>query len=325
MLAVQVFHVFLFNVLPVFAMVGAGMLLARIYDPDIRTLSKLVFFFLLPPFVFVSLYERPISLESGKAFLFGSILTGIMWGGGVLFSRWRRYPRELEASFASTVMFSNAGNVGIPLAILVFSSPPFVVGEGIPWLDQALTVHMMVWLVQSLGLNTLGFAIAGSARSSWKTGMLRVFRMPVVYAVLLVFLAKALPFLRLQGFPLWPALLSFRDAYVGVTLLTLGVQLYRTRWSLGNRPMYYASFFRLILSPFLGLLLIFLMGFSGIAAQVLFISSALPTAVVTALIAVEYDLHPDFATSTVMCSTLLSALTLPVVVVLAQFFFPFTH
>jgi len=321
---VHVFQVFLFNVFPVFAIVGAGILFARLYDPDLRSLSKLVFFFLLPPFVFVLLYERSVSMESGKAFLFGLLLTLLLWGGGVLFSRWRGYPRELEASFASTVMFSNAGNVGIPLAILVFSSPPFLVGESTPWLDQALTVHMMVWLVQNLGLNTLGFAIAGSARSSWKSGLLRVFQMPVVYAVLLAFCAKALPF-HLQSFPLWSSLLSLRDAYVGITLLTLGVQLYRTQWSFRNRPMYYATFFRLLLSPALGFALILLMGFSGIAAQVLFISSALPTAVVTALIAVEYDLHPDFAASTVMCSTIFSAVTLPLTVVLGQFFFPFTH
>ncbi len=320
----QVFQVFLFNVLPVFALVGAGMLFARLYNPDLRSLSKLVFFFLLPPFVFVLLYERSISLESGKAFLFGLFLTLLLWGGGVLFSRWRGYPRELEATFASTVMFSNAGNMGIPLAMLVFSSSPFVVGETTPWLDEALTIHMMVWLVQSLGLNTLGFAIAGSARSSWKSGMLRVFRMPVIYAVFLAFLAKALPF-QLQAFPLWPALLSLQDAYVGVTLLTLGVQLHRTRWSLRDRPMYYATFFRLLLSPALGFGLILLMGFSGIAAQVLLIASALPSAVVTALIAVEYDLHPDFGASTVMCSTIFSAITLPLVVVLAQIFFPFVR
>jgi predicted permease len=321
---VQVFQVFLFNVFPVFALVGAGMLFARLYNPDLRSLSKLVFFFLLPPFVFVLLYERSISLESGKAFLFGLLLTFLLWGGGVLFSRWRGYPRELEATFASTVMFSNAGNMGIPLAMLIFSSSPFVVGEMTPWLDEALTIHMMVWLVQSLGLNTLGFAIAGSARSSWKSGMLRVFQMPVIYAVFLAFLAKALPF-QLQAFPLWPALLSLQDAYVGVTLLTLGVQLYRTRWSLRDRPMYYATFFRLLLSPVLGFGLILLMGFSGIAAQVLLISSALPSAVVTALIAVEYDLRPDFGASTVMCSTIFSAITLPLVVVLAQNLFPFVH
>ena len=321
----QVFQVFLFNVFPVFAIVGAGILFARLYDPDLRSLSKLVFFFLLPPFVFVLLYERSVSLESRrKAFLFGVLLTFFLWGGGVFFSRWRGYPRELEATFASTVMFSNAGNMGIPLAILVFSSSPFVVGEMTPWLDEALTIHMMVWLVQNLGLNTLGFAMAGSARSSWKSGMLRVFQMPVIYAVLLAFLAKALPF-QLQVLPLWPTLLSLQDAYVGVTLLTLGVQLHRTQWSLRNRPMYYATFFRLLLSPALGFLLILLMGFSGIAAQVLFISSALPTAVVTALIAVEYDLHPDFAASTVMCSTIFSAVTLPLTVVLSQIFFPFTH
>ena len=60
----------------------------------------------------------------------------------------------------------------------------------------------------------------------------------------------------------------------------------------------------------------------GIMAQVMIISAGLPTAVNTALIAVEFDNKPDFASQTVMISTLLSSVTLTVVIYFATKMFP---
>ncbi|MNP05096.1 hypothetical protein D3C76_970390 [compost metagenome] len=52
------------------------------------------------------------------------------------------------------------------------------------------------------------------------------------------------------------------------------------------------------------------------------ISSALPTAVNTALIAVERKNHPDFASQAVMVATLSSAVTLVLVVYISRIIFP---
>jgi len=52
------------------------------------------------------------------------------------------------------------------------------------------------------------------------------------------------------------------------------------------------------------------------------ISSGVPTAVNTALIAVDYDNCPGFASQTVLLSTLLCTLTLPAVIYTARILFP---
>ena len=54
------------------------------------------------------------------------------------------------------------------------------------------------------------------------------------------------------------------------------------------------------------------------------ISSSVPAAVNTALIAVECDNYPDFASQVVMVSTLLSSVTLVVVIYFARLLFPIT-
>lgn len=60
---------------------------------------------------------------------------------------------------------------------------------------------------------------------------------------------------------------------------------------------------------------------TGIAAKTLMISSSLPTAVNTALIAIERKNYPDFASQAVMSATLCSAITLVLVVYISRIIF----
>ena len=70
------------------------------------------------------------------------------------------------------------------------------------------------------------------------------------------------------------------------------------------------------------MLIIHALSMEGIVAQVLFISSGLPTAVNTALIAVEYDNYPDFVSQVVMTSTLLSAVSIVFIIYAARILYP---
>ena len=69
-------------------------------------------------------------------------------------------------------------------------------------------------------------------------------------------------------------------------------------------------------------ILINLFKFEGIIAKVAFISSSVPTALNTALIAVECNNNKDFAAQTVMLSTALSAITMAGVVYISSLMFP---
>jgi predicted permease len=83
-----------------------------------------------------------------------------------------------------------------------------------------------------------------------------------------------------------------------------------------------AVFTRLLVGPALAVILIHLLGFSGVIAQTLFIAYSVPTAVNTALIAVECRNHQDFASQVVVVSTVFSSITLSLAVFLARIIFP---
>ena len=73
-------------------------------------------------------------------------------------------------------------------------------------------------------------------------------------------------------------------------------------------------FIRLILSPFLGFLLVLAMGIKGELAQALIIGVSTPSAVNTAILAREFNNEPDYAAKIVFYSTLLSGLSMSLVI-----------
>lgn len=76
------------------------------------------------------------------------------------------------------------------------------------------------------------------------------------------------------------------------------------------------SALRLIAAPALAAMATVLVGLDGDPAGVTIVQSAMPAAVFTALIAIEHDLEPDLVTTTVLVSTVVSALTLTIVLAL---------
>ena len=75
---------------------------------------------------------------------------------------------------------------------------------------------------------------------------------------------------------------------------------------------------RLLGSPVIAAVICWGLGLSGVAAQVVIICAASPSAVNSVLLAIEYKSDPVFASQTVFLSTLLSILTMPVVIAMVQ-------
>jgi len=227
----------------------------------------------------------------------------------------------MKNAFANSIMFFNSANIGVPLITLVFSNKPFVIGGETPYLNTAIAAQIMVMMFQSITINTIGFINAGRANTQWKDSLAKVFKMPIIYTMILAFVFKFSNY-DFTKFPLWTSLNYGANALVAVNLIALGVQLSKTRFSFSNKDVYLSCFIRLVIGPILAIILVLLFQLKGIIAQVAMISSALPTAVNTALIAVEYDNHPDFASQTVMISTLLSAVSLAFVIYFTRVLFP---
>ena len=308
------------SIVPIFILISLGFILDRQFAFDMNTLTKINVYLYVPAFSFVLIFTTDISLSLVRVIVLQVTLLVFMFLSGVLLAKALKLPRKTGKAFENALMFMNSGNIGISLVTLVFSNAPFADGSHAPYLAAALSVQIMTLLVQNLSVNTLCFINSGGDGITVKTGIIRVLKMPTLYAISCAVLFKFLPF-DFAATPVWPALVNLRSGLVSIALVTLGVQLSKTRIDLKYKLPYFAAFYRLVCGPAAAFLLIRLFGFEGIMAQAVFISASTPTAVNTALISAESKGDREFAVQTVTVSTFLSAFTMTTVVYLAYTIF----
>jgi len=315
------FHILSHNITPIFILIGLGFILSKKFTLDIPTLSKLLFYLVVPSFIFVNLYEAILKIDMLKIFFCGVLLLIANDLLGRTVSMIRNYDIGLTNAFKNSIMFNNSGNIGLSLVILIFSSPPFVIEGKTPYLDEAITTQLMILVLQNISSNTIGFFNAGRATMTAKDSLLKVFTMPSIYSIPIVLLLKNFEFDMTQT-TLWPALVYLKNGLVPISLLTLGAQLEKTTFDFRSVDVHLSVFTRLIIGPILAMLFIYIMDFHGVVAQTILIAYSVPTAVNTALIAVECDSCQDFASQAVMVSTIFSAVTLTLAIYLARMLFP---
>lgn len=308
-----ILYILLYQILPIFLLIGTGMLINRRYGLDVRTLSRLTVYALVPGFIFVTIYQTGIPPELVKALIFSVVLLvplGLVSAG---ISRLFSHGRPLGSAALNSMLFFNSGNFGLPLITLVFMNTPDA--------SLALSTQVMVLLVQNLAGNTLGFYLAGRAQMHKDQLFKLILGIPAMYALAAALILKALPIDATTLF-FWPTLVYLKGGLIPVALFTLGVQLSKSKFRPGNGAVWGATVMRLIISPMIAYGLLVLMQINGTMAQVLLIGSGLPSAVTTALAAVEFDNEPEFASQTVMVTTVLCAVTLAVLIPVARWVFP---
>lgn len=298
-------HVFWNNVLPIATVVSVGILLQRLFNLDIRTLSKLSFYLFSPAVIFRLLYETAIPASLfGQVILFCLLFETLQFGAAETAARLRGNTGGRKAAMRNSVLFYNSANYGLPLNQLVFRGDPFT-----------QSVQILIMVVQSLLPNTYGIYSVNAHRFGWRRTMKVIAAMPVIYAIPLGIGLRAggaeLPaFLRVP-------LDYVADGFFGFSLFTLGAQLGSMTWRITKAEaldVSLATALRLVGGPALAWLVTWLLGIDGLLAAALIVSSAVPSSLSSALLAVEFRNEPEFASQTVLASTVLSMVTVTLVI-----------
>jgi malate permease and related proteins len=301
------FQIALNVILPIFVVMGLGYYLARCFTIDLGTLSKLNFFIFIPVFMFYSLLIfKPTGREMAETVLFNLFLATLSFLLMFGLTRFLRLGTDLAAASTLAAVIFNSANYGIPVVQLAFHN------EGVA--VQIITITTMNVLTY-----TLGVFIAGGW-NEWRKGIKTIFQLPILYALLGALALRALNL----GLPdaLMTSLKWTSDGMVPIALLTLGAQLGQGGFSLRHpREIWLTVAMRLLAGPLLAFLILKTMGLQGLLAQVLFVSSAFPTAVITVLFGIEYNRKPRFMADLVLITTLLSAVTVTLAIRIAPLLF----
>lgn len=284
------------NIVPVLIVAGVGFVLQRALHIDPSPLSRVAFYAALPALQFDLLVSSDIlPAQLGQMMLLATALIACMAAIGILVSRALRLPQPIAAAFILSVTFMNAGNYGLSVSKFAFGEP------GLAWAS-------VFFVTSSMLTNAVGVYIATVGRTSpWKAavGLLKV---PALYSIPLALLVRgsgvAIPPLVARPIELLAA------AAVPIMLLLLGMQMAKA--GMPQRPALVglSSGLRLIVSPVLAWVLLPAFSLPALAGKVAVLEAGMPSAVLSSIIATEFDAEPGYVAGAVLVSTLLSPLTL---------------
>lgn len=279
------------------------------FQLDLSTLAKLNIYFVVPGFIFVKLYEATFDASLFfKVLLFFILLVVLLYLVALIVAKIMRIKGGKRTTFANSVMFFNSGNYGVPVNDLVFRGDPF-----------AMSIQVIVLTMQNIFLFSYGiFSLRAAKDGKWKAAI-GYFKMPVLYALLAGVLLNAwnVPIPE----PIWVPANYIADSMIALALITLGAQVAKLKFRKGLSLVYASITIRLLGGPLVALLIIYIFQLEDIIAQALFIASAMPTSVNSAVIAEEYKSHPDLAAQTVLFSTIASMATVTAVIYASRLLF----
>jgi len=288
--------IFASDILPIFVIAGIGFLLARKLQANVKTLSHVVFYALVPCLGFRLLVTSKMTgPQVGRMALMAILVTAAMGALARIVAIPFNLKRAELSAFLLVVMFSNGGNYGLPVVLFAFGT-------------DALSHATMYFVTSSILTYTVGVFLAAAGRRSVSQALIGITKIPAIYGIAAAMIVIA------AGITLPMALMRpigmLSDAALPTMVLVLGMQLERAR--VPERPslVAVAVVLSLIAAPFVALGLAALLGLSGPARQAGVILASMPVAVVTTILALEFEISPAFVTSAVFVSTLLSPLTL---------------
>jgi len=291
-----VIHLFIDNLLPVLLTAGAGYVLAARTRVDVRAVSQVAFHLLAPCLVYRVIVDGELPAgDVARMVAFAAAVLGTGALAAVALARALGLSRRMTAALALVVLLPNAGNFGLSANLLAF---------GEPGLAQA----GVFFVASSVLTYTVGVFAASMGTSSAREALAGLVRVPAVWAVLVAVASVETGF-HLPG-PVRTSVNLLADACVPVFLVVLGLQLGRERFRPPGRWGWTAVGLRLVGGAALGLVLAPVLGLGGAGRQAGVLQAGMPSAVITIILAVKYDVEPGFVTSVVLWSTVLSPFTL---------------
>jgi len=287
---------FINNLLPILLIAGIGYLCSKYLHIDPKSISKIVFYIFSPCLIFGLLINSRLSGDSMVSMVgFTATLVFIVIIVTYLLGRFLKLNRKMIAAVVLTALSTNSGNFGLSLNLFAFG-------------ESGLAQASIFFVTSALLTYSVGVMVASLGTASFKDSLIRLLKVPTIYAVILALICIwrdwQIPL------PIERTVTTLGDASIPTMLLLLGLQLGANQRTSQVKALTLATGMRLIGGAISGLILGNLYGLQGVAFQAGVIQSSTPSAVLTTVLATEFDTEPAFVTTVVFTSTILCPLTI---------------
>jgi len=226
----------------------------------------------------------------------------ILWWLGEGIARLLNLSQETRAAFLVSITSPNSANYGLPVIL-------FALGEA-GLARAALYVTVNSFLRSTFGV----YLSARGSIASPITALRRVFSVPVIYAAAVGLI------LNLTGVllpdPMIKAAHILGQGLVPASLVVLGSQIvdtFREHRKITQKPALAITVLtRLIAAPLIAVLVSSLIGLEGLSQKVVVLETATPVAVMSLVLATEFDTDVPFAALSILVTTLVSFATVAI-------------
>lgn len=281
-------------IVPVFLIVAIGYGFARRVRPEMGGFNRIVLDVLSPLLVYTALAGKEFRWQDHVA-LVGAGALLILLSGAVAWGV-ARGARTSPRTLVPVVMFPNAGNMGLPVALLAFG-------------PQGFAAAVALFSISNVIHFSLGTRIT-SAHASTKALLLS----PLMIASALGF-ASALSGIRPPDM-LFTGMRMLGEAGVPLMLFALGVRLTQLRRRDVPRGLL-GAFARPLIGIAVAMPLAWTLELEGMTRAQLILFGALPPAVMQYLLAERYRQEPERVAAMILLGNALSVLFVPLGLALA--------
>ncbi|MCW4152949.1 AEC family transporter [Halomonas sp. 18H] len=282
------------------AFVGLGWLAARRLGIDPRPMATLLIYLIAPLTFFRGLVlggPTPGYLLVTLGLFVTACLVALITS---LVAR-RRLPAEESAVLAFSAGTGNTGYFGLPVALVLL--PP-----------SGVTLYLFGVLGMTLYEFTLGFYLSARGRFSVRESLVKILRLPLIYAFLAALLVEALgtevPEAVMEGLEVFPPTYTLLGMMIiGMTLGRISLRQFDWRFIGACVAIRYLWWPLLALGAVLGLQAT--LGISADLAMALLLIGVVPMAANVVVVAMELGIAPQKGALAVLITTLAAPLLIP--------------
>ncbi|WP_227935643.1 AEC family transporter [Alkalihalobacillus deserti] len=295
-------QIFIQVVLPVLFVFLIGFVVQRWKKIDVRSVSTVAIYIMTPTLVFRTFYNTELTIQLFYMVVFAVLLLAGLIAINKVYSKMNKFDQSTESGLILSTAFMNAGNYGAPIILFAYG-------------EEAFAYAIMFLVLQSVIMNSFGVYYAARGQAGIVVALKAIVKMPATYAVLIGLCIKLFQLSIPNNLMLTIDIIA--EAAIPTVMIILGMQLARIEW--GNfewKKVTYGTIVRLFVSPVLAIGLSSMLPMDPLMANVLIVSSAMPTAATIVMYAVQFDAQPKLVSSTTIVTTVISVFTITALLII---------
>lgn len=300
---IDIFSTLFFQILPLYSIVLVTWLAGRFIDIDPQAIARLVIYAIAPVIFFNAAYSIDLNLETlSLPFIYTGLLFFMLIIGKQIAPFLITGKKEINL-FSVTIGSKNSGYMGIPIAVLLF--PP-----------ELTNIYILMIAGGIFNEVLINYYVLARSHFSIEESIRKILSMPLLYAVLLGFIANSfnvdLPEFAKESIDL------LKGSYVVLGMGILGLSVAKIKnLKIDFKSVTGVLVMHILIWPALIFILIivdqsFLHFLSEDIYPALLLVSIMPVAANVVAYATELNVNPEEATSFVLISTLISLTVIPV-------------